>query len=247
MSKSGRSTRQSQYEINESELVKFVKHHPLLHDPNAEANDGVVEALWDEIAEKLCAPVDAVKLKWLNIKESYARRNSLRSMYNLSFLPLPSLDLSNDNSCASSNCSSPKEDGKRSIRSGSRQSMASESERSNSALPVHSAPRSKQNEPRTRTRMSTPGQKSIIAINKTQPKESNAQETLQSDVRGLANATGGKTQVKKQNVTDSTRAFFESMAMTVSTFPQHIQATLKIRICNLIGDAEYGLTIPKPC
>lgn len=56
MSKSGRSTRQSQYEINETELVKFVKHHPLLHDPNAEANDGMVEALWEEIAEKLCAP-----------------------------------------------------------------------------------------------------------------------------------------------------------------------------------------------
>lgn len=77
-----------------------------------------------------------------------------------------------------------------------------------------------------------------------------SKEALQNDVNKSTrrlSLKNGTAKGKKQNVTDSTRAFFESMAMTVSTFPQHIQATLKVRICNLVGDAEYGLMMLKPC
>lgn len=62
--------------------------------------------------------------------------------------------------------------------------------------------------------------------------------------RWLSDVANGKIEANKHAAVDSTRAFFESMAMTVSTFPQHIQAKLKMQICNLVVDTEYGLTIP---
>lgn len=49
----------------------------------------------------------------------------------------------------------------------------------------------------------------------------------------------------KRNVNDSTRTFFDSMALTVASFPLHIQAQVKIQICKIVGEIEYDLSLPK--
>ncbi|XP_048507673.1 uncharacterized protein LOC125500162 isoform X2 [Athalia rosae] len=44
---------------------------------------------------------------------------------------------------------------------------------------------------------------------------------------------------------DATLAFFESMALTVAMFPQHLQASIKMRICNVVTETEFELCSPK--
>ncbi|XP_076637735.1 uncharacterized protein LOC143349942 [Colletes latitarsis] len=277
MSKTRRVSRQSQYGIDETELIKVIKMYPSLYNPNLQTEEAefTVESHWEEISDKLNAPVDVLKKKWQKIKDSYGRRRSLRSVQDLNFLPLSTLDASNYNSCASSDCSSPKEGRKRSVRSVSQLSTASETE-GTASMASSIIARSKQSNSKPKTRMSLSRQKDTGSANETKSVDSNvrgfqemssigedsrpalsesfsqsSKENRQNDAntpsRRLSDASSGKSKAKKHNTADSTRAFFESMAMTVSTFPQHIQATLKIRICNLVGDAEYGLTIPKPC
>ncbi|KZC06645.1 hypothetical protein WN55_10556 [Dufourea novaeangliae] len=271
MPKTGRTMKQSQYGINDTLLIEFVKSNPVMYEPILKPEYVlIVDGLWENVANLLNAPVDLVKKRWLNIKDSYSRRKSLRSAYNLDFLPLSSLDLSNDNSCASSKCSSPKEDetrSTRSVRSVSQLSSSSQTDTVNWSVVSTNAPESKQIGGKSRSRMSTPSQKNSGSINETQsvesnvrrfqdisamtdcmflPSEENHEKESSTPARWLSESPESKIEAKKQHAADSTRAFFESMAMTVSTFPQHIQASLKVRICNLVGDAEYGLTIPKP-
>ncbi|KAG7203079.1 hypothetical protein KM043_010202 [Ampulex compressa] len=179
----------------------------------------------------------------------------------------PRIELSNENSCASSNCSSPKGDGKRSTRSVSRLSTLSQGEQQALA--------SARKHPRG-SRTDSPPQEDACSIAENQSAEGNvcryqersasledverprlsepsfllSREVLQGAVSSAPRRLSDTPSVrnrKKNNASDPTRAFFESMAMTVSTFPQHIQATIKLQICNLVEETEYGLSIPKPC
>lgn len=50
---------------------------------------------------------------------------------------------------------------------------------------------------------------------------------------------------RSPNPTDSTRSFFDSMALTVATFPQHLQAQVKGQVCKIISDTEYDLSLPQ--
>ncbi|XP_053985644.1 uncharacterized protein LOC128880032 [Hylaeus volcanicus] len=160
------------------------------------------------------------------------------------------------------------------MRSVSQLSTASETEGTVSTVASNSIARTNRTISGPRTRKSMGSQKDANSANETKSMEANVRrfqeissideepqsalsdsffatpkENRQNDAnmpsRRLSGAQNGKNEAKKHNTSDSTRAFFESMAMTVSTFPLHIQATLKVRICNLVGDAEYGLTIPK--
>ncbi|XP_043484900.1 uncharacterized protein LOC122512860 [Leptopilina heterotoma] len=58
---------------------------------------------------------------------------------------------------------------------------------------------------------------------------------------------GNKNNKLKRNFIphDSIRTFFDSMAITVSSFPIHLQAKVKIEICKIVGGFEYDLTSSK--
>ncbi|XP_078040511.1 uncharacterized protein LOC144471847 [Augochlora pura] len=238
--------RQSHVEIDDAMLIDMVKSYPLLHDVNS--RDDMIDAVWDTIAEEMNAPVDALKQRWLKIKESRNRRKSVR-MYNLDFLPAPSLDVQNDNSCPSSTRSSPKS-GKRSTRSMSQHSQlstASESNRTSSTTLVSNAvTQSKQTNSRTRSRMSMAMMKDEPTNRERQSVESNSrryQDVTDSPRPVISDSPiNPKNHIKQNNAAESMRSFFESMAMTVLTFPAHMQASLKLRIFSIISDAEYDLS-----
>lgn len=44
---------------------------------------------------------------------------------------------------------------------------------------------------------------------------------------------------------DSIRTFFDSMAITVSSFPLQLQAKVKIEICKIVGGFEYDFASSK--
>ncbi|KAK0161368.1 hypothetical protein PV327_009846 [Microctonus hyperodae] len=50
-------------------------------------------------------------------------------------------------------------------------------------------------------------------------------------------------QKKLINSTNATQSFFESMAMTVSTFPAQYQASIKMEICNIVAKTERKLSM----
>nr|XP_033336229.1 uncharacterized protein LOC117226211 [Megalopta genalis] len=246
-----RPSMQSHYVIDEAELIEFVKRNPIMYETNLRDDIACsVDAMWENLADKFNAPVDAVKQRWLKIKDSNNRRKSLRA-HNLDFLSAPSLDLQNDNSCPSSTCSSPK-GGKRSTRSMSQHSQlstASESGRTNSTLVSNAVTQPKQANAKSRSRMSTAIQKDELSIRERQSVESNVRRyqdisSMTDSVRPAISDSSfaPKSLIMKNNAAESMRAFFESMAMTVLTFPAHIQASLKIRICSIITDAEYDLS-----
>ena len=62
---------------------------------------------------------------------------------------------------------------------------------------------------------------------------------------GPSSGSGRSGRMKKSpNPSNSTRAFFESMALTVSTFPLHLQAAVKVHICKIVSETEYELSSP---
>lgn len=57
MSKSKKCTKLNHYEIDEAELIEFVKHHPPMYiNCNSETDDYVAGSLWEELAARLEAP-----------------------------------------------------------------------------------------------------------------------------------------------------------------------------------------------
>ncbi|KAK0078459.1 hypothetical protein PV325_002467, partial [Microctonus aethiopoides] len=50
-------------------------------------------------------------------------------------------------------------------------------------------------------------------------------------------------QKKFINSTNATRSFFESMAITVNTFPAQYQASVKMEICNIVAKTERKLSM----
>ncbi|XP_001608076.1 uncharacterized protein LOC100123663 isoform X2 [Nasonia vitripennis] len=46
------------------------------------------------------------------------------------------------------------------------------------------------------------------------------------------------------NPEDPTWVFFESMGLTVMSFPQHLQASIKVQVSNIVHEMEYDLSLP---
>ena len=67
-----------------------------------------------------------------------------------------------------------------------------------------------------------------------------------SPKRGSMNNNNKNNKARRSpHANDSTKAFFDCMALTVSSFPQHLQAQVKIQICKIVAQTEYDLSLPK--
>ncbi|XP_051166528.1 uncharacterized protein LOC127284872 [Leptopilina boulardi] len=62
---------------------------------------------------------------------------------------------------------------------------------------------------------------------------------------GVKNNNNNNKMKRNYIANDSTRAFFDSMSLTVASFPVHLQAQVKIQICKIVGEIEYDLNLSK--
>ncbi|XP_024943924.1 uncharacterized protein LOC112494824 [Cephus cinctus] len=268
--------------FDEFRMIDLVKSNPELYDPSHEFAKDIVHKnnIWKKIAGELNVPVEAPKNVWKRLRYAYARglrypegkksgsRESLPYDNALSFMKKFIMENSRENSCASSECNSPKKE-KRFLRSGSHVSSGSKKETISSPSnipagnedPVEDNPILTENpvqnnsgqtgsEASDRYHAMPSATSRVLRPRMSEPSRLASKEALQKATntasRRLTMTPAAKNRRRNSpNPDDPTRAFFESMALTVASFPQHLQATIKVQVCNIVAETEYDLSSPK--
>ncbi|XP_033215970.1 uncharacterized protein LOC117172306 [Belonocnema kinseyi] len=292
-------------EVDQRKLADLVKS-------NSDLSIRGQKKVWEKIADELKAPVEDVKKAWSKfqeqeaakkIKESNMRRSLRSSTLDTSkglqkpaefcrrSLRSSSIDKSsvtgpsNDNSCASSTCSSPpKAEEKRSVRSISQlssiletdlismaagdatfigleelkgphqdldQDQDQDQDQDETLISIQESMFSEQYVSDTNDRFQQDsGTERNLRHRFSEPGHPTSKKMIQTSVnssprRGSINNNKNNKNKRSPNPTDSTRSFFDSMALTVATFPQHLQAQVKGQVCKIISDTEYDFSLPQ--
>lgn len=176
------------------------------------------------------------------------------------------MEYANENSCGNSSSSSPRVgEQDRTLRSSSQLTAISEEERSTATLVPEEPmdPRDSSGSPLAETtspqnieglgagkssdRVLRPrhSEPSRLTNARENPRHPDTAPRRLTTTPSTPSTRSGRNRKSTLNPNDSTRVFFDSMAITVASFPQYLQAVVKLQICKIVYETECEISSPK--